>query len=528
MNTSGTQLINAFRRNHWVNHVRRHAAMRPNDVAFRFQGQSTTWAEFHARVERLANALAGRGIQAGARVAVLTGNRPEFLEVVLAANLIGAIAVPINHRLSAHEVAYIVEDSAATLLFSDSLTTTIAAEAVRLVKAPLAVVDIGEADSAYEDLVGSDPRSSPLVDVPENADALIMYTSGTTGRPKGAVLTHQNLQAQALTVTRAFELTSSDDVNLVASPLFHIGAIGSVVALLLTGGTIVIAPSTAFNACETLDVLAVEGVTTVFLVPTQWRAICDEALARRRDLPALRIMSWGAAPATDKLLRDMSAAFPMAMNVAVFGQTEMSPITCVLEGHHALDKLGSVGRPVATVQARIVDHDMNDVPSGAVGEIVYRGPTVMSRYWRNDKATAEAFRGGWFHSGDLVREDADGFIYVVDRAKDMIITGGENVYCAEVENVLAEHPAIAEVAIVAEPHQKWGETPVAVINWASGHPPIDISELREWASQRLANFKLPTRIHALALLPRNASGKVIKHELRVHVSASVDRRAEKE
>ena len=173
-------------------------------------------------------------------------------------------------------------------------------------------------------------------------------------------------------------------------------------------------------------------------------------------------MSWGAAPATTTLLTRMAEAFPGVTNVAVFGQTEMSPVTCALSGEDALRKIGSVGKPVSIVAARIVDDDMKDVPPGEVGEIVYRGPSVMAGYWQNPEATAEAFRGGWFHSGDLVRADEDGFLYVVDRKKDMIITGGENIYCAEVENALAAHPAVAELAVIGAPHERWGETPVAV------------------------------------------------------------------
>ena len=198
-------------------------------------------------------------------------------------------------------------------------------------------------------------------------------------------------------------------------------------------------------------------------MPTQWQALCEAPDIDKRDLAHLRTTSWGAAPATDKLLRRMGEAFPDALNVAVFGQTEMSPITCVLEGKDALRKLGSVGKPVSTVAIRIVDDEMNDVEQGEVGEIVYQGTGLMEGYWDNPEATAEAFEGGWFHSGDLVRMDEEGFLYVVDRAKDMIISGGENIYCAEVENVLADHPDIAEVTVIGREHAKWGETPIAVV-----------------------------------------------------------------
>ena len=201
-------------------------------------------------------------------------------------------------------------------------------------------------------------------------------------------------------------------------------------------------------------------------MPAQWQAVCAAQRANPRQLK-LRVLSWGAAPASDTLLRDMAETFPGTQILAAFGQTEMSPVTCMLLGEDAIRKLGSVGKVIPTVAARVVDEDMNDVPVGQVGEIVYRAPTLMAGYWNNPKATAEAFAGGWFHSGDLVRQDDEGYVWVVDRKKDMIISGGENIYCAEVENALAAHPAIAEVAVIGRAHEKWGEVPVAVVALAA-------------------------------------------------------------
>jgi acyl-CoA synthetase (AMP-forming)/AMP-acid ligase II len=210
----------------------------------------------------------------------------------------------------------------------------------------------------------------------------------------------------------------------------------------------------------------------------------------------------------------MAVTLPDAANVAVFGQTEMSPVTCMLDSRDARTKIGSVGRPVPTVVARIVDDAMNDVEPGQVGEIVYRGPNTMTGYWNNPEATAEVFEGGWFHSGDLVRADEDGFIYVVDRKKDMIISGGENIYCAEVENVLAGHPAIGEVAVIGAKHARWGQTPVAIVIPADPASPPTLDDLAAWCRGRLASYKKPTVLVVVDSLPRNASGKVLKHQLR--------------
>lgn len=209
-------------------------------------------------------------------------------------------------------------------------------------------------------------------------------------------------------------------------------------------------PLGAFDPDDMLDTLEREGTTSVFMVPAQWQAVCAAQRVRPRNLK-LRTISWGAAPASDTVLNAMNESFPQALNMTAFGQTEMSPVTCVLEGKDALRKIGSIGKVVPAVTARIVDPMMNDVAPGEVGEIVYRGPNLMKGYWQNPQATADAFRGGWFHSGDLVRQDEDGFLFVVDRAKDMIISGGENVYCAEVENVLYGHEKIAEAPSSAAP-----------------------------------------------------------------------------
>ena len=512
-----TEAPRSTRRAHWNNHLERHALSRPDRAAFRFQDETTTWRQLRDRVERLAGALSERGVGAGDRVAVLMGNRPEFMEIVLAANRLGAIGVPVNFRLSGGEVAYILDDSGATLLFADEIAEKAARDAVGRTSRSVPVVAVGdlawdEAES-YEAVVDSGGPGEP-VDVPEDTPALIMYTSGTTGRPKGAVLSHQNLLSECVVLIRAYELCSDDEVNLVASPMFHIGAIGSIAPLMLIGGTMVVLPSVAFDAGHVLDLLEQERVTSAFLVPTQWQALCEEPDIDKRDLAHLRTTSWGAAPATDKLLRRMGEAFPDALNVAVFGQTEMSPITCVLEGKDALRKLGSVGKPVSTVAIRIVDDEMNDVEQGEVGEVVYQGTGLMEGYWDNPEATAEAFEGGWFHSGDLVRMDEDGFLYVVDRAKDMIISGGENIYCAEVENVLADHPDIGEVTVIGREHPKWGETPIAVVVASGPDVDLDIEALRAWAGEHLARYKLPTGLEFVDELPRNAAGKVLKPALR--------------
>jgi fatty-acyl-CoA synthase len=503
------------RRNHWVNHIARNAHAKPDRAYLRFGGETITWAQLHERVGVIASAMRARGIGAGDRVAIMMPNRPEFLETMFAVSALGAIAVPVNFRLTAGEIAYLLTDCGARLLVVDASTAPAAAQARASLPEEIGFVSADPVDGA-DPYFTAEPRSAAdyaPADVPEGSPALIMYTSGTTGRPKGAVLAHQNLQFQAMTVIRSFRLFGDDEVVLCSAPLFHIASLGAIAPSMLIGATTVLMPSGGFSGTDTLAAMEAERVTNMFLVPAQWQVVCADPSLPGRDLSALSTISWGAAPATTTLLTRMAECFPGATNVAVFGQTEMSPVTCALDGSDALRKIGSVGRPVAGVSARVVDEDMKDVAPGEVGEIVYRGPGTMLGYWRNPEATAEAFRGGWFHSGDLVRADDEGFLYVVDRKKDMIISGGENVYCAEVEDILSAHPAVAELAVIGAPHERWGETPVAVAALRPGDT-LTIEELREWGTGRLARFKLPTVLYVVPALPRNASGKVLKTALR--------------
>ncbi|BBU24935.1 fatty-acid-CoA ligase FadD5 [Mycobacterium xenopi] len=510
------------RRQNWVNQLERHALMQPDAPALRFLGKTLTWMELRGRVAALAGALSRRGVGFGDRVMILMLNRTEFIEAVLAANMIGAIAVPVNFRLTPAELAFLVADCEPRVMITEPVLATVAS-AVRDKEPRLGMIVVAGGATedgllGYEDLVNEmtgDPHQP--VDIPNDAPALIMYTSGTTGRPKGAVLTHTNLTGQTMTALYTHGVDLNNDVGFIGVPLFHIAGLGNMLTPMLLGIPTVIHPLGAFDPGQLLDVLAAEKVTGIFLVPAQWQAVCAEQQANPREL-RLRVISWGAAPASDTLLRQMSETFPGAQILAAFGQTEMSPVTCMLLGEDAIRKRGSVGRVIPTVAARVVDDDMNDVPVGEVGEIVYRAPTLMSGYWNNPEATAEAFAGGWFHSGDLVRMDDEGYVWVVDRKKDMIISGGENIYCAEVENVLASHPAIVEVAVIGRADERWGEVPVAVA--AVNRDDLRLEDIDEFLDGRLARYKHPKGLEIVDALPRNPAGKVLKTELRRRYGAA--------
>ncbi len=506
------------RRQNWSNQLARHALMQPDATALRYLGDTVTWAGLDHRVTRLAAALSRRGVRSGDRVLILMLNRPEFVESVLAVNRLGAIAVPVNFRMTPPEIAYLVGDCQARVVITESVLAGVAG-AVRDLDPTLTTViaagdGIGEAVDSYEALVAEDPSMFTPVDVANDSPALIMYTSGTTGRPKGAVLTHTNLAGQGMTTMFTAGVDLNNDVGFIGVPLFHIAGIGNMITPIMLGQPTVLYPLGAFDPGALLDVLERERVTGIFLVPAQWQAVCAAQQAQPRNL-RLRILSWGAAPASDTLLREMARTFPGTKILAAFGQTEMSPVTCMLLAEDAIRKLGSVGKLIPTVAARVVDEDMNDVAVGEIGEIVYRAPTLMAGYWNNPEATARAFAGGWFHSGDLVRQDREGYVWVVDRKKDMIISGGENIYCAEVENALASHPAIAEVAVIGRPHEKWGEVPVAVVALAAeSDAPVNLADLEGFLSERLARYKHPKALEIVDTLPRNPAGKVLKTALR--------------
>jgi fatty-acyl-CoA synthase len=518
-NVGATEQPYLARRQNWVNQLERHAFMQPGAPALRFLGNTITWAELRRRVAALAGALSRRGVGSGDRVMILMLNRTEFVESVLAANMIGAIAVPINFRLTPAEIAFLVQDCEARVLITESVLAAVAAGVRNITSVIETIAVAGDAGDegllSYEDLVNEPDDAAQPVDVPNDSPALIMYTSGTTGRPRGAVLTHTNLTGQTMTGLYTHGVDAGD-VGFIGVPFFHIAGVGNLLTGMLLGIPTVIHPLGAFDPGHLLDVLAAEKVTGIFLVPAQWQAVCNAQQANPRDVK-LRVMSWGAAPASDTLLRQMSETFPGAQILAAFGQTEMSPVTCMLLGEDAIRKRGSVGKVIPTVAARVVDEDMNDVPIGGVGEIVYRAPTLMSGYWNNPEATAEAFAGGWFHSGDLVRMDEDGYVWVVDRKKDMIISGGENIYCAEVENVLASHPDIVEVAVIGRPHEKWGEVPIAVAAVTQSN--LRLEDLDEFLGERLARYKHPKGLEIVDALPRNPAGKVLKTELRTRYAA---------
>jgi acyl-CoA synthetase (AMP-forming)/AMP-acid ligase II len=497
----------------------RFARQKGDSPAITVADASRTYTELDERANAVAAALAARGVGHGDRVAMLAHNSIHIVEVVFAAARLGAIAVPINFRLTAPEVAFILGNCSPKVVATDGILTTVARDAVweSGISAAVWVWDAvgGVATDDFDEFerVTAAPAPAPDVDVSSEEALLIMYTSGTTGRPKGAVLTHQNALLNGINGMLGTGVNYEGSTYYAGVPLFHGTGMSGVINYISVGAHIIMPGSETFSAADTADTMERERVNACFFVPTQWKALTQVPNIGHK----MRFMqrgSWGASPAALSTLQAMSALFPHMEILSGFGQTETSPTISQLRGEYAISKMGSVGPAVPGVEARIIDADGKEVGVGEVGEIVYRGPTMMKEYWDNPEATAAAFRDGWFHSGDLCTRDEDGFITVVDRIKDMIISGGENIYCAEVENAIDAHPGVADVAVVGAPHPKWVETPVAVVVPKDLDNPPTEGEIIEFCKDRIASYKKPTAVLFVDELPRNASGKVQKFKLR--------------
>ena len=498
----------------WYGVLAHHAARSPDAVMTVFEGESTTYAAMAARVAALAGGLAARGIAAGDVVALLSYNCPEFLEALFAANYLGAIAMPINWRLAAPEVRYILEHSGAGALVCDGALVALADEATAGLDGELVRVLIGgPAAEGWTTLADVRTGSPVVAPVPAAGDDVhrLMYTSGTTGRPKGVMLTHANLAWKNMAHTLEFGFTGGE-LGLACGPLYHVGALDlTTTSLVAAGATMII--HRAFDAAAVVDEIERSRVTTVWLAPAMVNAIMALPDIEQRDLSSVRVIINGGEKMPIPLIQRIQRVFPAAWFADAYGMTETVSGDTFLDRDSIVTKLGSVGRPCLYLELDVWDEDGNTVPAGEQGEIVMRGPKVFKGYWRDPDATKAAFTGGWFHSGDIGVRDADGYLFIVDRLKDMIVSGGENIASSEIERVLYEHDAVLEAAVVGRADERWGEVPVAFVALREGAEATP-DELLAHCQGQLARFKVPKAVTFIDALPRNPSGKVLKRELR--------------
>lgn len=493
--------------------IRHHASARPDAKALTFEDRCWTFADLDASSSRAANGLLAKGVRAGDRVAVLTRNRAEFFELIIACSKIGAILVGLNWRLAAPEIAAILADAEPTLLIHRPDEAGLVGADVLAIPGLKEVIAFGEAYDAFR-AAGSaaDPGH---VGAPDDV-ILILYTSGTTGLPKGVMLTNRGMSCTRR-LAEAWGMSESS-VNLVAMPMFHIGGCGYGSSTMMAGGHTVLMRDV--NPAQAVELIARHRVTHCFFVPTIVQSLLAVPGIEKADLSSLQLLMYGASPIGDTLLQRALEMLKCGFMHA-YGMTEASGTVVFLPpedhdpGGPRAGLLRSCGRAVPWVELRIVDPaTAKDVPTGGVGEIWLRSPMIMKGYWNKPDATRDAIvEGGWYRTGDAARQDADGYVFIVDRFKDMIISGGENIYPAEIENVLGSHPAISEVAVIGVDHERWGETPLAVVALKDGMT-VEAGEIIAFARARLAHYKCPTRIEFAGNLPRNASGKLLKHELR--------------
>ncbi|WP_328437447.1 o-succinylbenzoate--CoA ligase [Streptomyces sp. NBC_00444] len=483
----------------------RRARKTPHRTALIHGETAFTYAELYDRTTRLAHALRARGVRRGDRIAYLGPNHPSYLETLFAAGTLGAVFVPLNTRLAGPEIAYQLADSGAkALVYGPAFQGLVAG-----LPGSTDVRTYIEAGAEYEEALAS--ASQEPIDEPVGADdtCIIMYTSGTTGRPKGAMLTHGNLTWNAINVLVDTDLIA-DERALVSAPLFHTAGLNMLtLPVLLKGGTCVLVE--AFVPEATFDLIERHRITFMFGVPTMFEQIARHPRWPDADLSSLRILTCGGSPVPTPLIaayQERGLTFLQG-----YGMTEASPGTLFLDAEHALSKAGSAGVPHFFSDVRVVRPDLAPVDVGETGEIVVRGPNVMAGYWGLAEETAGSFADGWFRSGDAARVDEDGYVFIVDRIKDMIISGGENIYPAEIEDLLLAHPDIVECAVIGVPDDKWGEVPRAVVV-PREDVSVDPDEILASLSGRLAKYKIPKSVVLADELPRTASGKLLKSRVR--------------
>jgi fatty-acyl-CoA synthase len=496
--------------------LRTTAARNPDRPALVYEGRTHLYRELFERVERMAAVLASKGIVRGDRVLLVSGNSDSMVVAAYAVLRAGAILVPINPRSAPPEFSYLIRDSGASLIIAAPALAGLVAAG--MVEDAVPVMTLGPSDG-LEDLeeLAEARDLVPLTEWPaETDDALIIYTSGTTGHPKGALFDHHRSVWVGVNVIGVFGMREEDRLLHVA-PLYH--AAGLCMMLfpgIMLAATHVILP--AFDPAVVARTLAEEEITVFFGVPTMYQALLRVPELPGLDLSAWRVGMFGAAPMPGSVVSQLLASLPSVELFQLCGQTEAGPGGIYSGPADVRARPDASGRfAIPNLQCRIVDGEGNDVAAGEVGELMLRGETIMKSYWNKPKETAEVFRDGWLRTGDVASLDAEGYITLVDRLKDMIISGGRNIYSVEVENALMAHPDIVDVAVLGVPHPEFGESVLAVIVPREGTNPT-LEEIREWSKTQVADYKAPRHL-IVHSIPRNPSGKIQKHLLRADLEA---------
>jgi fatty-acyl-CoA synthase len=496
--------------------IKRHAERTPDKLAVvdAHSGRTFTYTAFNGRADRLASFMKDRlGVEQGDRVSILAQNSSDYYEVLFACGKMGAILNTLNWRLAVPELEFILNDCAPrVLLYEPAFSEAVDALRPHITCEDYVVMgeEAPEGEWTYEGaLAAGDPAGVALPELPYTDPWAILYTSGTTGRPKGAQVTYGNFFYNAVGMGAAIDLTS-EDVNLNVLPTFHAGGLGLYAGPSFhAGGTLVV--MRAFDPGEFLRLIGEWGVTKLLLVPSIYLMLAQHPDFDQYDLSGVKHWGSGGSALPPSLVEQYAARGIIIQQG--FGMTETGPTVFIIDKENALRKAGSVGKPVLHTDVSIQDREGNVLGPDEVGELCIRGGNVTTGYWNRPEATAEAIVDGWLHSGDAARYDEEGFYYIVDRWKDMFISGGENVYPAEVENVIYQHPAVSEVAVIGVPHPRWQEVGRAVVVVKAGED-LTEEEIVGFCQGKLARYKIPKSVVFVEALPRTAAGKVLKRELR--------------
>lgn len=488
----------------------------PHEIATVCVGRSHTFAEYGDRIARFAGGLQDLGVGTGDVVAILSLNSDRYAEYLLAVPWAGAVVNPVNIRWSPVEIAYSLSDSESVVLLVDDAFAPLAAQLRTECPTIREIVFCGDGPCpdgliSYEELVAG---SKPVADQQRSGDDLagLFYTGGTTGFPKGVMLSHRNLVTSALGTVATGQLLGKGSVFLHAAPMFHLADLAAWGGQVLLGGRQVMVPM--FSPQAVLQAVQDEQITDILLVPTMIQMLVDFPGIGDYNLSSLRRVLYGGSSITAALLERTMAALPGVSLTQAYGMTEAAPVVSLLwPEDHGGQRLTSAGRAAPHSEVRILAADGQEVPTGVVGEICARGDNIMLGYWKRPAETSAALRDGWYHTGDGGYLDSDGFLFVVDRLKDMIITGGENVYSAEVENAISTHPDVASVAVIGLPNEKWGEVVHACVVLAPDSE-LGAEELLDFVKPRLAGYKCPRSVDFVPALPISGAGKVLKRDLR--------------
>lgn len=484
----------------------------PDKIAVICDGRQITYRELNAQVNKLAHGLLYSGIGRNSRVATLMYNSVELVEIYFALAKLGIVGIPLNFRLTAPELSYIIENSDATALIGgEECEATINQLKSQLLKIEhfITVEKSSPKMSRYHKLSHNQPDHEPGIKLRPEDESFIIYTSGTTGRPKGVILTHKNHFWNTINYTVAYQM-NENDVELALTPMFHSSTLGRIFTYVFTGATFI--TSNRYDPEQAMGLIAQHKVTSITQTPTMYAALLNLPQAKGYNTSSVKRMVSGAAPILPEMKGELAKLFPRAGIFDLYGLTEASPGVTILCPHDPPEKIKSVGKPMMSVTIKIVDEDGKELPPGESGNIICRGHNLMEGYYNNEVATKEVLKDGWLYTGDVGKIDQDGYLYLTGRKKEIIISGGENIYPAEVETVLQRHPLILEAAVIGVPDGYWGESVKAIVV-PKPDKSLTEQEVIEYCKSRLAPYKKPKSVDFIDALPRNAAHKVMKKEL---------------